>query len=74
MTKPTIRQFGQALQPLDAPAPDMAVRIRSRFSELGDVRLEIAEREPARGVAFDEALAIPPSPSIRRDPPPTRSR
>ncbi len=52
-----VRTLDDALRQPPSPASDIAQRIRSRFAALGDVTLEIAEREPVRRIAFDRALA-----------------
>ncbi len=47
-----------ALQEPAAPASDMGSRIRARFVGMGDIQLQIAEREPVRlPPVFDAAPA-----------------
>ena len=49
-----------ALQEPATPTSDMGSRIRARFAGLGDVHLQIAEREPVRlPPVFDAAPAKP---------------
>ena len=54
---------------LESPAPvaDLAQRIRARFSNLGDIALPLAEREPVRPPPrFDEGPAAARRPGAQR--------
>jgi antitoxin FitA len=53
------------LQEPTLPGPDLGSRVRARFAGLGDVKLEIAAREPVR---------LPPPLDRDRAPPRTRPR
>lgn len=53
-----------ALDEAEAPAADLAGRIRRRFAKLGDVRLPIAAREPVREPALADEEAVTPTPRV----------
>lgn len=60
-----------ALQEPVAPAQDLGTRIRARFAALGDVRLAIEARQPARQPP-DFAEARPPDRGAARKASPRR--